>query len=82
MHRLTNLNTLNNPNTLNNLTNLTNRVLSHGSSKIYYDLSIGNDGTEYILKCVPKYTPARNKSVLEIEDKIKKRAYQLFIYLF
>jgi len=35
------------------------------------------DGTEFILKCVPKYTPARNKSVLEIEDKIKKRTYYL-----
>jgi len=33
------------------------------------------DGTEFILKCVPKYTPARNKSVLEIEDKIKKQIY-------
>jgi len=33
------------------------------------------DGTEYILKCVPKHIPVRNKTVLEIEDKIKKQIY-------
>jgi len=36
------------------------------------------DGTEFVLKCVPKHIPARNKSVLEIEDKIKKRIYHLY----
>jgi len=36
------------------------------------------DGTEFVLKCVPKYIPARNETVLEIEDKIKKRIYQYF----
>ncbi|KAG4099223.1 hypothetical protein H8356DRAFT_1668791 [Neocallimastix lanati (nom. inval.)] len=33
------------------------------------------DGTEFVLKCVPKYIPARNETVLEIEDKIKKQIY-------
>eukprot|EP00833_Pecoramyces_ruminatium_P016532 jgi/Orpsp1_1/1190564/evm.model.d7180000079801.2 len=33
------------------------------------------DGTEFVLKCVPKHIPARNKTVLEIEDKIKKQIY-------
>ncbi|ORX82107.1 hypothetical protein BCR32DRAFT_267873 [Anaeromyces robustus] len=33
------------------------------------------DGTEFILKCVPKHIPAKNETVLEIEDKIKKQIY-------
>jgi len=38
------------------------------------------DGTEYVLKCVPKQIPAGAESVLEIEDKIKKRIF-LYIYI-
>jgi len=33
------------------------------------------DGTEYVLKCVPKQIPAEVESVLEIEDKIKKQIF-------